>query len=116
VVRVVWPGVTGGAKLAVGREPDVVKLDLVETVPGRLLRDRDVVGPDLFPERVDPGEVLAVDPGLARAPVDDRQVGPAGGEDVVLERDDAGDVGFAARRGVRHESVYVAAGGVTLGA
>src|SRR5438445_61798 len=78
-VLVVWPGVTCGAELAVGREPHVVELYLVETVADRLLRDRDVVGPDLFPERIDPGEVLAVDPGLARAPVGDGQVGPAGG-------------------------------------
>ena len=107
-VLVVWPGVTCGAELAVGREPHVVELYLVETVADRLLRDRDVVGPDLFPERIDPGEVLAVDPGLARAPVGDRQVGPAGGEDVVLERDDARDRVDAARLQVDHQVVEVA--------
>src|SRR5207302_5270329 len=107
-VLVVRPGVTCGANLAVGREPYVVELYLVETVADRFLRDRDVVGPHLFPERIDPGEVLAVDPGLARAPVGDRQVGPAGGEDVVLERDDARDRVDAARLQVDHQAVEVA--------
>ncbi len=72
-------------------EPDVVELDLVEPFERGLAGDRDVVLPDLLAERIDPGQSLGVDPGLAGSRVDDGQVGPGLGQDVVLEGHDAGD-------------------------
>src|SRR5262249_27580892 len=113
---VVWPRVLRGAQLAVGREADIVELDLVEPLAGRFLRDGDVVAPDLLAERVDPGELLVVDPGPAGARVDDGEVGPAVGENVVFEGHDAADGVDAARFQIGHEAVEVLEGAGALGA
>ena len=100
-------GVLGGAQPAVGGEPHVVELDLVEAARDRFLAERDVVGPDLLAEGVHPRQLLVVDPGLARAGVDDGQVGARVGQDVVLHRHDPGDRVDAAGLEVGHHPVEV---------
>jgi len=108
--------VLGRPELAVGREAHVIELDLVEAAPDRLPSDGDVVGPDLLAEGIDPGQSLVVDPRLAGARVDDREVGPGVGQDVVLERHDAGDRVDATRLEVGHHRVELAQRGRPLGA
>ena len=88
---VVGLGVPGRRELAVSREADVVELDLVEALRDGLLGDGDGVVPNLLAERIHPGELLIVDPGLAGARVKDGPVGTVLGEHVVLEGDDARD-------------------------
>ena len=83
--------VGGGGQPAVGREAHVVELHLVEALGDRFPGDRDEVVPDLLAKRIDPGELLVVDPGLAGARVDDREIRSMVGQDVVLEGDDARD-------------------------
>jgi hypothetical protein len=56
---------------------------------------------------IDPGQLLVVDPRLARARVDDGQLGTAVGEDVVLEGHDARDRVDAARLEIGHQGVEV---------
>ena len=111
-----WAWRTGRRQLAVGREAHVVELDLVEAPPDRFLAEGDVVGPHLFAERVHPGQLLVVDPGLAGPGVDDRQVRPGVGQDVVLEGHDAGDRVDAAGLEIGHQPVEVAQRGRALGA
>ena len=101
------PGVLRRLKLAVGREAHVVELHLVEAAVDRFLRDGDVVGPHLLAEGVDPRQILAVDPRLACARIEDGEVRSRGGQDVVLERHDAGDRVDAARLEVGHHGVEV---------
>ncbi|UPT73515.1 MAG: hypothetical protein M0D55_16850 [Elusimicrobiota bacterium] len=72
------------ARLAVGREPDVVELDLVEARGGRARGDVHRVLPDLLLVRVDPGGALVVGPDAAVREVD-REVGAGAREMVVLE-------------------------------
>ena len=84
----------GALDVAVGREADVVELDLVEAGAGGDLCDRDVVVPDPTVVRIRPAEPGRVRPDRAvRAP--DRQVRPSVRESRVLEDDDAGRSGRA---------------------
>src|SRR5262249_21444178 len=103
-VLIVGPRVPGRRQAAVGGAADVVELDLVEALAGGFLGDGDVVGPHFFAERIDPGELLVVDPRLARARVRDGELGAVIGEHVVLERDDASDRVYAASLEVGDEA------------
>ena len=88
-------------EVAVAREADVVELDLVEAELGRLDGDVDVVLPDPLVVGIRPAEAAVVQPGRAVCPPD-RQGGIAGGQERILEGDDAADQVEASRVDLRH--------------
>ena len=90
-------------------------MHLVEALADRFLRDRDVVVPDLFPERVHPRQLFVVHPGLARTRVDDGEVGPRRGQHVVLEGHDARDRVHVARFQLGEERVEFLVDGGPVG-
>src|SRR5439155_4851975 len=96
-----------GGQSAVRGEADVVELDLVETLPHGFLGDGDVVVPDFFAERIDPRELLVVDPRPSRTRVDDGPLRLGAGQNVVLEGDDAGDGVDVARLEIGQEPFHV---------
>src|SRR5919106_2659497 len=82
--------VDGGREVAVGREADVVELDLVEARLCRSRGDVHVVLPDPLVVRVGPAEPAARQPDAAAAALNGHTGLPAG-EVWVLEDDDAAD-------------------------
>src|SRR5437762_11565528 len=83
-------GVADLREVAVAREADVVELDLVEAELCRLLGDVDVVLPDALVVGVRPAETGAVEPPRAVG-TPDRELGNAGRQGRILERDDSAD-------------------------
>ena len=80
-----------GREVPLGGEAQVVELDLVEPLAGRLARDRDRVGPRRLLEGVEPRQPLRVEPEGAGSGVGDRPRGAVAGQHVVLEHHDPGD-------------------------
>src|SRR5437762_5688022 len=75
----------------IGRETNVVELDLIEAALNRLASQSRVVLPCCRLERIDPGQALAVDPHAARPAILDSDVQASlrsiAGKHVVLEDD-----------------------------
>ena len=79
------------AQVTIGRETDIVELDLVEAEPDQLHGEVDVRRPHFLAEGIDPGDPIHIVPGPAGRGIGDGEVRPGLGQRRVLEDNLAGD-------------------------